>query len=244
MTMKGVGEDPNLYATEGGVESDLQEIASQVESKTIYFYNFTNANQIDIADGEEKEICNIRFTTLSSASVIFQLEAVLNTTTTVSGTTYEDLVGKIKYYFNELELTNYYPYETWVDGKHLLHLFFPMDIQTASANHFVVTLHCGGGSVTIYPRQIKSSIYGQSLAATDRWDGNITIKQEISNISLNHPTHAITVNGLVDSVTVATQTPGGTDIEQELAIITLGYPAHAITVNGIDETLTVSTNEV
>ena len=244
MSIKGVGEDPNLFVTEGGVDSELQELASQIDSKTIYFYNFTNANQIDIADGEEKEICNIRFTTLSSASVIFQLEAVLTTSTTVTGTTYKDLVGKIKYYFNELELTNYYPYETWVDGKHLLHLFFPMDIQTASANHLVVTLQCTGGSVTIPIRQIKSSLYGQSLAATDRWDGNITIRQEIGRIALGHATHGVSTNGVVSTVVVATQVPVGDTFTQEIPQITLGHYTHGLVINGVTDEVIVETNEV
>ena len=244
MTIKGVGDDPNIYATESGVDSEIRELASQLDSKTIYFYNFTNANQIDIGDGEEKEICNIRFTTLSSASVIFQLESTLIAATTVSGTTYEDLKVKVRYYFNELELTNYYPKDTWVDGDHLLHLFRPFDIQTASANHLVVTLQCVGGSVTIKPRNIISSLYGQSLAATDRWDGNITIRQIIPAIELGHPTHGIVVRDIDETVTVATQVPIGADIEQEIPAFNLGHPTHVIVVNGISETLTVATNEV
>lgn len=242
MTLKGVGEDPNLYATEGGVESEISGLASQIDSKTIYFYNFTNVGEINIADGEEKEICNIRFTTLSSASVIFQLEALLETTTTEDDGEYEDLVGKISYFFNELELTNYHPKETWVDGKHILHLFYPMDIQTASANHFVVTLQCDGGSVKIPIRSIKSSIYGQSLAATDRWDGNINIRQEIGLISYGVPS-GMTTRSVDSTISIGTQTPRGAEFTDEFENFEYALP-NGILIRGIEEEITADTTEV
>ena len=244
MTIKGVGDDPNKVESDTKVDTELRELSAQIDSKTIYFYNFTNSAQIEIADGDEEEICNIRFVTTSSASVLFQLEALVEVETTASGINYNDLVAKATYYINELEWENYYPTETWLDGDHMLHLFFPMDILGASAQHLVVTLHCSGGSVIIKPRRIKSSVYGQNLAATDTWDGNITIRQELGIMEVGHPVHGITMIEYYDTLVVATQVPVWAILEQEIGLMNVGHPVNGIDMLEYYDEFEVETNEV
>lgn len=241
-SIKGVGDDPNIIGSETAIDTAISEIESQIDSKTIYFYNFTNANQIEIADGEEKEICNIRFVTTSSASVLFQLEALLETATTKDGIEYNDLIATVTYYLNELEWEDYNPVETWLDGEHMLHLFFPLDIQTASAQHLVVTLHCNGGSVIIKPRRIKSSLYGQSLAATDRWDGNITIRDDITQSAVGSAPGLVAVS-LTDSADITLQTPIDIEFSTEITE-TDNLPSQpSITPVGLTEELEAVTND-
>lgn len=237
MSIKGVGEDPNILGGTAKLDDTLTELSNNIDSKTIYFYNFTNSKEIEILDGEEQEICNIRFVTTSESSVIFQLEALIDAETTVIGRKYYDLNVKVTYYLNEIKVDEYYPGQCWVDGKHILHLFYPLDIQNASANHWVVTLHCEGGSVIIPIRYIKSSVYGQSLAASDRWDGTFDIRQVIAQITLPTPS-GVRVNGVNDVVSVGTQVPTPIMITDEIVQILLGKPS-TMSINGVNDTVEI-----
>ena len=243
MTIKGVGEDPALQNIETASDFAMRELTNKVDSKTIYFYNFTNASQIEIADGDEKEICNIRFITTSATSLVFQLEALIDAETTVIGKNYHALNAKATYYLNEFEIENYEPTQVWYDGDHILHLFFPMEIQSQSANHLVITLHCEGGSVIIKPRRIKSSVYGQNLVATDIWNGMIDVRQQAGISDLVEP-ETITGIGIGQEI-VATvlDTPESKTVTQMTGLTTLIMPP-SITVKHPTETIGITMEEV
>lgn len=241
MTLIGAGENPNLV-TQNRRSNELKELENSIDAKTIYFYNFTNASEIQIADTEEKVICTIQYTSLAKTIVTYEAEILLETETKYSANTYYDLEVTVKYRLNELVDTDYQPIETYVDGKHILHLLYQITIQTASVNKLEVLLSCNGGSAIIKERHARSRIYGQSLAATDIWDGTIDIRQDISRMIMYLPS-PMAIRGLTDTVSCITQTTADITISQAINRLSMSSPI-SMQINGITESIVTETTEV
>ena len=101
---------------------------------------------------------------------------------------------RLNQFINESEEV-YHPQETWVDGKHILHLLYYLSVIGARTINFVATLNMSGGSVNIGIGQIQSSIRGQGLLETNAWNGILYITEDMSDITSS------LVDGLTASAT-------------------------------------------
>lgn len=164
-------------------DKNITNLMRQTEGDKIQYYLITNTSDITVADGENKTIIDMRFQATKHTIAVFHAEILLTAETTVSGITYNDAVGLITYFWHDSELIDYKPVETWVDGKHILHLLYYFNIQNAEMNHFEVKLNMSGGSVVIKTAELRGSIYGQNLYATDNFDGIIRIEEDLSGVS-------------------------------------------------------------
>ena len=86
---------------------------------------------------------------------------------------------------NELEITDYHPIETWIDGKHILHLLYYINAAALELTHWVVKLNITGGTAVIGIAQIQASISGQGLMKANAWDGRIYAEDIIGDNTLN-----------------------------------------------------------
>ena len=164
-------------------DKNITNLMRQTEGDKIQYYLITNTSDITVADGENKTIIDMLFQATKHTIAVFHAEILLTAETTVSGITYNDAVGLITYFWHDSELIDYKPVETWVDGKHILHLLYYFNIQNAEMNHFEVKLNMSGGSVVIKTAELRGSIYGQNLYATDNFDGIIRIEEDLSGVS-------------------------------------------------------------
>ena len=190
-------EDYEEQSTISGYTYSVTDEDLKTKTKILaeQYYLYTNASEINIGDGETKEIIKIRFVSTESTTVIFHAEVLLDVDTTVSGIDYGDAVGTVTYYINGSPENNYKPIETWVDGKHILHLLYYLSVIGARTINFVATLNMSGGSVNIGIGQIQSSIRGQGLLETTAWNGILYITEDMSDITSS------LVDGLTASAT-------------------------------------------
>lgn len=226
------------------IVEQISEIIGRLEDYSLNYVVFTNPQKIIINDGDEVNTWRTSFAVQKPTQVMVNIEILFDCETTVSSGQYYDLELEVHYYFDRVLIDTRKPIETYVDGKHILKLFYILNIQRSDIQHlFEVNLIANGGKATIEIGQGLYTLCGQKLVG-DVWDGTFDFRQVIPIIELQHPTHALTIRGIVDTATVATQTPVGAEIDQEIPVIVFGHPTHAITINGISETLTVATNEV
>lgn len=181
-SITGVGKNPALASARSKNDKNLTGIMKSGEENKIQYYSFTNADDIEIRDGETATIINIRFQCTQPTVAIFHAEVLVDAETTVDDITYHDAVGHVVYYFNESPVADYEPRETWQDGKHTLHLLYYFNLQNTQINDFDVRLNMAGGSAFIKQMNIKAAIYGQNLYATDKFDGIIKIEEDFSGI--------------------------------------------------------------
>lgn len=83
--------------------------------------------------------------------------------------------------------------------------------------HFEVLIELSNGTATIEPQNAMATISGQGLGAQERWDGRITVDEEIKLIELS----GLPTNTLHDYVTTALITPRREGITQNMASITM-----------------------
>ena len=181
-SITGVGKNPALSSARSKNDKNLTGIMKSGEENKIQYYSFTNADDIEIRDGETATIINIRFQCTQPTVAIFHAEVLVDVETTVDDITYHDAVGQVVYWFNESPVADYEPRETWQDGKHTLHLLYYFNLQNTQINDFDVRLNMSGGSALIKQMNIKAAIYGQNLYATDKFDGIIKIEESFADV--------------------------------------------------------------
>lgn len=173
------------------------------DSGKIQYYLISNIRDIDVGDGETKDIIDIYFAAQKETIVIMDVELHCEVETTVDNDDYYDAVAEFKYYFNGSLLNNFEPVETWQDGKHIKHLLYYFTVSEAGTKRIQVKLTMSGGSVHVDLNNLRGAIYGQDLVASEEWDGIITIDEEVSEFALEE----ISIASASDSVTISTMVP-------------------------------------
>lgn len=214
-------EDYEEQSTISGYTYSVTDEDLKVKTKVLAeeYYLYNNENEITVGDGQTKDIVNITFVSTGDTNVTFHAEILLDVSTTVSGITYNDAVGKVTYYINDSPVSGYKPTETWVDGKHILHLLYYMQITGARAMRFRATLNMAGGNVVIQAEGMQASIRGQGLMSSEEWSGFIDFRENIRQFEFG----TITLNdNIVDTVDVDVEAPIDISFEEELHEIEFG----------------------
>lgn len=124
------------------------------------------------------------------------------------------------------EVEEFHPKESWLSGKHLLTLYYPIMGLTANQLHtFEVLISMKNGAGHIEAQNIMATITGQGLGVQERWDGKITAEETMKKILLSSmPTHT-----LQDAVTVHFLAPKKTGLNDHVASISLtGMPMRSM----------------
>ena len=199
-TIQGFGSNPALANAKSKTDKQIAGLMSRTNAQETQYYTFTNAGELVIGE-TDKEIIHIRFGSSKSTTSIFQAEILCD----VESAPNEDtVIANVKYILNGNELL-YKPVETWIDGDHLLHLLYFFPIDSAQINNLSVRMNAEGGTITIPAASIQACIYGQGLAATDKWDGYIEAEDNIVEVGFG--TAGQRVDAITGEVTTNLQTP-------------------------------------
>ena len=165
----------------------------------------------------------------------------LGTTTDDNGTTVENKKvisfplsweedGKTElsvfYVLDGHEVEEFHPKESWLSGKHLLTLYYPIMGLTANQLHtFEVLISMKNGAGHIEAQNIMATITGQGLGVQERWDGKITAEETMKKLLLSSmPTYT-----LQDVVMVHFLSPKKTGLNDHVASISLiGMPMRSM----------------
>jgi hypothetical protein len=165
----------------------------------------------------------------------------LGTTTDDNGTTVEnkkvisfplswDEDGKTElsvfYVLDGHEVEEFHPKESWLSGKHLLTLYYPiMELMANQLHTFEVLISMKNGAGHIEAQNIMATITGQGLGVQERWDGKITAEETMKKLLLSSmPTHT-----LQDVVMVHFLSPKKTGLNDHMASISLiGMPMRSM----------------
>lgn len=204
-SMQGFGKDPALSTAQSKVDKNISGLLDRQNENQMIFTSFTNAEIIDIGDGNEEEIINIKFAAAKAPYLIFNAEILCEISTTTSGIIYNDAAIKITYIFNGNEIETYHPTQTVVDGKHIINLMYIIPVDNNIINTWKVKLEMNGGSIVIPADNCRATIYGQGLVATDEWDGYIDFEENISGLMFT----SVSVSPVTESITTTLDTPLG-----------------------------------
>ena len=219
------------------IVEQINEIVGQLEDYSLNYVVFTNTNRIVINDGEEVSTWRATFAIQKPTQVMINIEYLLDCETKVDGRKYYDLELEVNYYYDRYLIDTRKPIETYVDGKHILKLYYVLYVENAQIQHtFEVRLIANGGKATLDIGQGINTLVGQKLVG-DVWDGTFDIRQVVTQITLPTPS-AMRMNGVTDAVSISAQVPTPIMITDEIAQILLGKPS-AMAVNGVDDTVEI-----
>lgn len=211
--VEGFGQNPSLATARDKVDKEIAGLMSKTDKNSIQFYTFKNADWIVVNDDQTKELMYIRFTTMEAKQVTFQAEILCDANVSA-----EELVAQIEYYLDGVVISDYKPTETWSeDGKHIISLYYVIDVEPNHLYQWQVKMNVDGGSVAILPEQVRGTIWGQGLVALSAWDGFIDIEETMSVIPLD----SITVATFTDACSIAAQEPIAINIADQLTSIEL-----------------------
>lgn len=173
----GAGTDPALANADGKLDKEIANAISQISATETRYYTYTNAGPLTIEPNASREIVDIRFATITKATVIFQAEVLLSASV-------DDTVGEVTYYLNNVEVSRH-PTETWIDGSHILHLLYVIRLNDSTLYRFTAELKATGGKITIPAYGVHAVISGRGLAAEEEFDGYIDIIEPIRRATLS-----------------------------------------------------------
>lgn len=235
-TIKCVGKNPRLASAKSKNDKNIAGLESSMNENKLSIYTYVNALKIGV-DAEKTSIINIEFASGDETNAEFHAEVILDVKSNavsrkvdaetkieigeeskvisipVSWTDDGKTLLKAYYVLDGKEVEQFHPSETWFSGKHLLNLYYPIIEMKANELHtFEVLIELTNGTATIEPQNAMATISGQGLGAQERWDGRITVDEEIKMVELS----GLPTNTLHDKVVAALITPKKTGITQTI----------------------------
>ena len=102
--------------------------------------------------------------------------------------------------FNDEEIVEHCPVETWHSGKHILSLYYPIEKIVANyTNTFNVYLWMENGSGTVDVGDCIASVSGQAMAAGEAWDGKLEVEDYTTRFAIGG---GLDVNGFRESLSM------------------------------------------
>ncbi len=222
-SIKCVGKNPRLAGAKSKNDKNIAGLENSISENKLSIYSYINALAINLGSAKTS-IINIEFASGDETNAEFHGEAILDIKTnankrSVTAETSIDMGeeqskvisfpvaweedGKaeitVYYVIDGKEVEQFHPKETWHTGNHLLNLYYPiLEMQANELHTFEVLVSLTNGSGRIEPQNAMATISGQGLGAQERWDGRITIDQEIGKIGLS----GLPTNKLHDKVAV------------------------------------------
>ena len=211
LALEGIGSDPALANARSKTDKNIAGLMANTEANELQYYTYTNAEDYVIHSNSEKPVISIRFTTISSVHVTFHAEILCDCDCV------DEMLCTVKYRKNGV-LQNYQPKEQWIDGKHILSLFFPIVVEQNTVYNWVVYLRSGDGKITIPAQNIHAMIWGQGLVAVSEWDGFIDVFEKVPKIDIDSD---IDIKPISGSVTNTLITPKSTSHTEHVSAISL-----------------------
>lgn len=239
--IKCVGKNPRLAGAKSKNDKNIAGLQSSMNENKLSIYTYVNALKIN-AGAEKTSIINIEFASGDETNAEFHAEVILDVRSNAvsrradAETTIEigeeskvisipvnwtddgKTILKAYYVLDGKEVEQFHPSETWFSGKHLLNLYYPIIEMKANELHtFEVMIELMDGTATIEPQNAMATISGQGLGAQERWDGRITVDEEIRLVELS----GLPTNRIHDKAVAAFITPKKTGITQPVDSIRL-----------------------
>ena len=109
-------------------------------------------------------------------------------------------VCHVVFEFNNEEIVEHCPVETWHSGKHILSLYYPIEKIVANyTNTFNVYLWMEYGSGTVDVGDCIASVSGQAMAAGEAWDGKLEVEDYTTRFAIGG---GLDVNGFRESLSM------------------------------------------
>lgn len=239
-SMQGVGKNPTLESAKGKTDKNLQGLLSRTNLNEVAVYEYTNSSPFTIGDDDNALLCSINMASKIDTKAVIHIEVDLTSASNTPSATYEpdedNLIhlediwggikdtatkGKVTYMIESEEDSVHKPVESWIDGKHVLHLMYVLALQSGVSTRFRAYLKSEDGTITIPAGGIWLFASGIGLVGDGKWNGVIEVEDTAAEFNLVE----ITVASAVDTVDIDLLTPTGislSDTASDFNVIEIG----------------------
>lgn len=202
-SLKCVGKNPRLAQAKSRNDKNISGLLNQIEdnAKTgkIGIHTFTNASAHEIGQTKVKLI-SIQFASSEENHMQFFAQVVVDVSLPVKWQEDGQAVCHVVFEFNNEEIMEHCPVETWHSGKHILSLYYPIEKIVANyTNTFNVYLWMENGSGTVDVGDCIASVSGQAMAAGEAWDGKLEVEDYTTRFAIGG---GLNVNGFRESLSM------------------------------------------
>lgn len=173
-------------------DKNLQGLLSSVGQNEFTSYELRNVAPISIGEDENVRLLFARIASNTQTKAQIHIEVNLESEAV------EDYTQGIVTYLIDSTDTEFYPTETWIDGKHVLHLMYILPLQANEMQQFEVYMQSVGGSIEIPRGGVWLYASGAGLVGDGKWDGTILV----TDVALDWDIIPIGFDGANDSVSV------------------------------------------
>lgn len=177
-----VGQNPALASARSKTDKNISGLMSQTDEDAMKYYNYQNAAELEIRDGNSKEVIFFRYIATKATHIDFHAEIKFQIDTTEDESedayTENDAVVKVTYFVDDEEIMDYYPADTYQDGVYLMHLLRTWYSSSGLYTKFSVKIEMEGATMFIDRGDCHAYIAGQGLVGEEGWDGNVHIDQD------------------------------------------------------------------
>lgn len=174
--LSGFGENPALQNSKSATSKALSNLSRAGRSNELTYYTFVNAEAKTIGTSEVS-LYSLRFSTAQRTTVEWWHE--MKVLSDLDGESSQALT--LAYYLDD-ELMDYEPVDTWnINGYHTVHLGGWFENVEPSVSHkFEVRAVVSAGTASIGIGDLHVLLKGQAMNASDKFDGTITLTDEIT----------------------------------------------------------------
>lgn len=210
MSIKGVGGNPKLVKLKNKNQIDISDLESQIATKDVVVYTYTNASKFIIQGEADEVIIRISYTTVAETVPIFMA--------TVPVEMASDGYLRLKYRKNDADIEGSEIVKYLPKGKHFVTFVYYIKDEANKWNKLEVVANteyfestdrvntaeiaalktfASSGTLpeaaidttvpaaTIEQQTIKAVLFGQGLATAEvEWDGRISIKEEVPRFNI------------------------------------------------------------
>ena len=174
--LSGFGENPALQNSKSATSKAISNLSRVGKANELTYYTFVNAETKTI-DTSEVSLYSLRFSTAQRTTVEWWHE--MKVLSALGGADSQGLT--LAYYLDD-ELMDYAPADTWnINGYHTVHLGGWFENVEPSVSHkFEVRAVVSAGTASIGIGDLHVLLKGQAMNASDKFDGTITLTDDIT----------------------------------------------------------------
>lgn len=194
MELSCAGSDPNLNVLTS-MEKQIQTAQRNNNKDGMYYYDYANTAAITARSNEYVQIILFEYTTTKETHIDFhgEIRCLVDTNETydeeTDSYTEEDGVIYVTYRSGGVDVTEYYPVDTFFDGIHLLHLMYAWRASANIISTFEVLIRCVGCTVHIDLGASRGYIAGVGLLGDSAWDGTVRVYQDFTRFGIGEILH-------------------------------------------------------
>lgn len=177
-TMQGYGSDPAKASAKSKTDKNIAGLLAESNANEMQFYEYRNVTRYNIGNNERKQI--VRMKLASKIETRAQVHISIN----LGSQAIEDYtIATVTYMIDGYEEA-LHPEETYIDGNHVLHLMYILNLSANVNAYFIVYMKAQGGTIAIERQGVWVFVSGLGLVGDSKWDGTFDIFETAEPISI------------------------------------------------------------